>query len=548
MKLPVPFNLWRHTPGSGRSSYAIIQRHRRVHRGYVSKSTNLRQLFSAKFVRHGLVVVGNNGHELSLDDKIGTNQQNIQTKSFTSFSNRIWDIIQSGSFNPSNPIIDDIVVNDNTNQSQENSLLDFTKYQPHHFTEASMQLQAKYEIDLTQIEKEIEQNDIGADELIDKIEHISRPIITLQNIITLLHYVKSKNGNDERLNQGLHDASKIIQLKHETSTIIHEALKSNCDISNLSKEKVKCIQHLLRQQRLNGCTLQLDDDNKDKSVTLKEVSDRISSLESKLLSLISYTMEQHGKVTPTQQLLPYLYEIISLKQYKSQLLGYDNYMCYSLDYHACMVKSTDEISKFHDLFVEERAIELFGNDEFLSRHYDLLSDAFIDSENLKDYFELNHVLHKLFNLTSTLFDVYIEEEMDSNLVRGWDNDVRLFHLYEGNNHGKNDHYGEKKHIASFYLDAYRRLNKESGEFVIPVIYKSSTRNVPIVAMSLDVRQPVWDDSPIKLDFNDVIHLFHEFGHVLQNLLVQVELGAFVGAHTIEEDASELVSQVCLVMS
>ena len=517
--MKAPLNIWRYTPCSGRSNYVFIQ----SYRSYVSKS-NLK-CFSAKFVRHG-VIVGNNKHELNVDKhQTISNQQIIQAKSFSSLSSRIWDIIQSGPFSSSNPIFDDI----SNQQYKENILLDFTKYQPHHFTETASKFQAKYQLELAQLEKEVD--NIGADDLINKIEHISKPIITLQNIITLLHYVKSKSDNHEKLSKALHDASKIIQLKHENSTIIHDVLKNNCDASNLSKEKLKCIQHLLRQQRLNGCTLHRDDDNSDKIVTLKEVNDRISSLESKLLNLTSYTMEQHGKVTPTQQLLPYLYEIISLKQYKSQLLGYDDYMSYSLDYHSCMAKSKEEISKFHESFLEVKAIELFSNDEFLSKHYDLLDDVSIGPEALKDFFELNNVLQKLFNLSSTLFDVYVEEEMNSNIVRGWDKDVRLFHVYDGINYVKNKEDGEKKQIASFYLDPYRRLNKESGEYVIPIVYNSSTMNIPIVAMSLNIRPPVWDDSPIKLHFNDVIHLFHEFGHVLQNLLAQ-------GAQTIEEDESE----------
>jgi len=55
--------------------------------------------------------------------------------------------------------------------------------------------------------------------------------------------------------------------------------------------------------------------------------------------------------------------------------------------------------------------------------------------------------------------------------------------------------------------------------------------------------PVWDDSPIRMSFSDLKGLFHEFGHMLQFLLTDVEYGPISGPDAIEKDASEFVAQV-----
>ena len=56
---------------------------------------------------------------------------------------------------------------------------------------------------------------------------------------------------------------------------------------------------------------------------------------------------------------------------------------------------------------------------------------------------------------------------------------------------------------------------------------------------------MWDDSPVHIGFQDVVTMFHEFGHALQYLLAaDVELGFLCGMQCAEEDASEVVSQVC----
>jgi len=145
------------------------------------------------------------------------------------------------------------------------------------------------------------------------------------------------------------------------------------------------------------------------------------------------------------------------------------------------------------------------------------------------------------------------EESNKESIGAWHKDVRLFHVYDDSSDSSADNGGagdytetKKRKIASFYLDPFRRKHKSSGGFVAPISFKHNISNdkpaESLVAICLNIRPTMWDDSTVHLDFQDVVTMFHEFGHALQHLLADVELGSFCGTQCIEEDASEIVSQ------
>jgi Zn-dependent oligopeptidases len=246
-------------------------------------------------------------------------------------------------------------------------------------------------------------------------------------------------------------------------------------------------------------------------------------------------MEEHGKAATPQELIPIMYEISALQQYQSRLLGYDSYLDYSLDYHDAMAKNLQEIEAVHGVFEKLGAVQKFASDDFQSFYLDLRSNASQIIRSSGEYFEFNRVLNELFELCQEMFDIGIrEQERD---VNGWHRDVRLFHVYRNTDGGMN----EEAPMASFYVDPYRRPHKDSGCFMTPLQYKNGD-SIPIAAVSFDIRPPVWDDAPIQLNLDQVMNIFHEFGHLLQHILADVKLGAFSGAQNIEEDASEAMSQ------
>ena len=548
--------------------------------------------------------------------------------SSSSISNPLWNLL-SGSFNPINPIIQDLDFQPGSNVDQNQNddhdgdgdgdddgdasatnneknytipiSLKFDTYQPFHFPQAAKRIQTTYEKQLTQLEETLlhdqQQHDDDDDDdddeinshkrdfLLEQLDKIIFPIYTFQNVLVLYTCMKDSssssytNNLDSTWSDALSEASNIIKFKHESSFIIHDALKkyeqlllveqTNDDDDNHEKKKERlCVlRNLLRQQHMkgihnHGTTTDITTNNNETIQTIQKLNARITSLEIDFLTFSSYTMEQHGKITPTQKILPYLYEILSLKQHRAKILGYNDYLEYSFNYHSCMVQNRKEIEDLH-----ESLLLRCNNDNTLNDESDDFLTTSMQNDGsakttYKDYFELNHVLNEMFGLCSILFDITIEEEKDgyNNNINAWNKDVRLFHIYQGSNddndddiHNSNDFTktkGKKKKIASFYMDPFRRINKEWSEFMAPIIYKSTTKTQPLCVISLQARPPTWDDSPVQLELKDVVHLFHEFGHLLQSTLVNVDMGLFCGTQSMEEDASEVVSQVswiiCLV--
>jgi oligopeptidase A len=271
----------------------------------------------------------------------------------------------------------------------------------------------------------------------------------------------------------------------------------------------------------------------EEAVEVAKTKQHLKEAHAKFLSKSSWSIEQHGKVALPQELLPIMYEIVSLEKHLSQCLGYDSYLDYSLLYHDAMAKNSHEIEAVYDVFEQLGAVEKFGSNEYQSYYLDLVSN--VSRINIREYFELNHMLNGLFGLCREMFDVDIQEEKEK-CVNGWHRDVRLFHVFHLGEH----HDGDVP-IASFYMDPYRRPHKTMGCFMTPLFYKNGD-SIPIAAISFDVRPPVWDDAPVELELQQVVNICHEFGHLFQHLLADVKLGAFSGAQNIEVDASETISQ------
>lgn len=443
-------------------------------------------------------------------------QNTLPTRDFSIFSN-----LFGGVFSSSNPLIDGIANANNTN------LLDFSSVKPHHYPEAAAHFQSIYAQELKDLEDSLvkDANNIEYNQLIPKLEQMSRPLMTLKNVITLMSSV----NKDSKVLNDLHEANGIIQMNHEKSKIIYKTL-SDLELSLKEQkgdsylEQKRTVQMLLRPYRWNGTSL----DQEEARIQVQAVTETLMEVEARFLQTSSLTMEEHGKIAPVQELVQSMYQILTLKKHLASLLGYDHYAAYSLDRHGAMAQNIDEIKALHQVFAG-MAVEKFSSDEFQSSVLDMLNES--NLEHLNEYFEMNQVLKGLFDVLYDMFDIRIVEEKQN---KGWHSDVRLFHMYK-----KDDN---EEPIASFYIDPYRRLFKESGCFMIPLEHRNHSCK-PIFAVSFDFKAPTWDDDPCRLDLSDVVNIFHEFGHLIQHAVPDVEFGAFVGSHMIEEDASEVMSQL-----
>ncbi len=246
---------------------------------------------------------------------------------------------------------------------------------------------------------------------------------------------------------------------------------------------------------------------------------------------------------------PLMEEILALRHELANLLGFANYAERSLA--TKMAPSTDKVIAFlSDLAdrslgmareeLEELAAfarELHGIDvlqpwdityytEKLRQHRYALSQ-----EDLKPYFPEPRVVSGLFEVVKRLYGLQIDELQD---VDTWHPSVRVFEI--------RDRHDELR--GRFYLDLYARENKRGGAWMDECISRRATRSdvqLPVAYLTCNFTPPIGDD-PALLTHNEVITLFHEFGHGLHHMLTQVDVMAVSGISGVPWDAVELPSQ------
>lgn len=155
-------------------------------------------------------------------------------------------------------------------------------------------------------------------------------------------------------------------------------------------------------------------------------------------------------------------------------------------------------------------------------------------EELQQYFQFPRVLQGLFSLSQRLFGISIQEA--SGEVPVWHPDVRFFRVFNE----------QKEWCASFYLDPYSRPESKQGgawmnEFQTRERKMDGTSLRPIAVLVCNQTPPT-GELPSLMRFDEVLTLFHEFGHALQNMLTQVEIREASGINGIEWDAVEIASQ------
>ncbi|HET6599565.1 MAG TPA: M3 family metallopeptidase, partial [Burkholderiaceae bacterium] len=177
---------------------------------------------------------------------------------------------------------------------------------------------------------------------------------------------------------------------------------------------------------------------------------------------------------------------------------------------------------------------MFAGERLKEKRY-----AFSEQE-VKQYFTEPKVLEGLFHIVETVFEVRIRP--DTAAV--WHPSVRFFRIERP---GDGQEAGAL--VGQFYLDLYARPGKRPGAWMDDVhdrwLRPDGTLQTPVANLICNFAAPSVVDGrerPALLTHDDVITLFHEFGHGLQLMLTQVNELAVSGISGVEWDAVELPSQ------
>ncbi len=241
-------------------------------------------------------------------------------------------------------------------------------------------------------------------------------------------------------------------------------------------------------------------------------------------------------------------DIVALRRELAQLLGFASFAEYSLE--PKMAESPQQVLQFlHELaakakpFAERDLAELkqFARDElalpgleawdiaYASEKLRVARYAFSDQE-VKQYFPETSVLPGMFRLIETLYGLTIAPDDAPK----WHPDVRFFTIRDR----------ENRLVGQFYVDLYARPSKRGGAWMDDAIARrriTSGIQTPVAYLTCNFAAPV-GGKPALFTHDEVITLFHEFGHGLHHLLTRIEELGVSGINGVEWDAVELPSQ------
>jgi oligopeptidase A len=245
---------------------------------------------------------------------------------------------------------------------------------------------------------------------------------------------------------------------------------------------------------------------------------------------------------------PLIAEIVALRREMARLLGFASYAEYSLE--AKMADSPLQVMQFlRDLAARARPhaerdlaeLREFARRElgmpaleawdiaYVSEKLRAARYAFSENE-VKQYFPETTVLPGMFKLVETLFGLTISPAE----APVWHPDVRFFSI--------RDRAGAL--VGQFYLDLYARPTKRGGAWMDDAITRRATiagTQTPVAYLNCNFSAPL-SGKPALFTHDEVITLFHEFGHGLHHLLTRVDYLGVSGINGVEWDAVELPSQ------
>ena len=246
---------------------------------------------------------------------------------------------------------------------------------------------------------------------------------------------------------------------------------------------------------------------------------------------------------------PLIAYILALRKEAALLLGYPHFAAMSLV--PKMAQSADEVLAFlRDLGARSKPYAQRDYDElkaFAREELGLAELAPWDNawateklrakryayseQEVRQYFPEDRVLSGLFRVVESIYGIRIRESRAPT----WHESVRFFDVVDAD--------GALR--GQFYLDLYARANKQGGAWMDDAINRrrlGGRLQHPVAYLTCNLSAPV-GGKPATFTHDEVITIFHEFGHGLHHLLTQVDVAGVAGLHGVEWDAIELPSQI-----
>jgi len=243
-------------------------------------------------------------------------------------------------------------------------------------------------------------------------------------------------------------------------------------------------------------------------------------------------------------------ETLQLRKEVSGLLGFKHYAERSLA--TKMAQTPDQVIGFLTDLAEKSTpqakadfaeVTAFAQEHYGKDHLNAWDVAYyseklkqdkyaISDEELRPYFPETQVVPGLFTVVEKLYGLSITQRTDVDV---WHEDVKFYDIH--------DAAGELR--GSFYLDLYAREKKRGGAWMDECRVRRTrvdgSLQYPVAYLTCNFSGPV-DGKPACFTHDEVVTLFHEFGHGIHHMLTKIDVAGVSGINGVAWDAVELPSQ------
>jgi peptidyl-dipeptidase Dcp len=245
-------------------------------------------------------------------------------------------------------------------------------------------------------------------------------------------------------------------------------------------------------------------------------------------------------------------KIVRLRAERAALLGYPNHAAYQLEDESAgnpgavhqmlsemapvaLARAREDAADLQRLIDAEAAAAHAPSFELQPWDWAFYADKLrkerfdFDQSQVKPYFELEHVLHDgVFYAAQELYGLQFKERKDLPVYQP---DVRVFEVFDADGTA----------LALFLGDYFARDNKQGGAWMNNFVRQSKLLGQkPVVANNTNIPKPQ-PGQPTLLTFEEVVTLFHEFGHAIHGILSNVEYPMLSGT-ALPRDFVEYPSQ------
>jgi peptidyl-dipeptidase Dcp len=258
----------------------------------------------------------------------------------------------------------------------------------------------------------------------------------------------------------------------------------------------------------------------------------------------SWNRTERGDANDTREIVA---RLAQLRAQRAQLLGYSSHAAWKLEDQ--MAKTPAAALKFMADLVPLATAKARGDAQEIQKMIDAQQGGFVlqpwdwnfydeqvrkakydmDDAEIKPYFELNSVLENgVFYAATQLYGITFKERKD---IPVYAPDVRVFQVSDV----------DGKPLALFYCDYFKRDNKNGGAWMSEFVGQSTLLGTrPVIYNVANLPKPA-PGEPALISFDDVITMFHEFGHALHGMFANTQYPGLSGTAT-ARDFVEFPSQ------